>query len=432
LIIVGLRTGEFRFPFPSHGPDSLDGRSYYTAKLAIADLPRTKCNTTLGGRHGHLLKDIPPGLNYSFYTEKLGHPEPLFAWRSKFSDYLYKADPDTPVRTIKAQGGQYTGPFHWGSRPFTISELKRLQTFPDYYEFVGSRQQVIQQIGNSVPPQLGRVLALSVAHQIFDVKTPFDLIYMRETHKLGFRQRKRELTNIYAKKAARAISKLKNNPSPGHSIKRSVKRVEVAEDLRLVKPSSTNSVGYKLSVSPRLKSISVSLAELREPNRKPQYGISFSTNNLILQKYGIEQVSLISRSDEHTSVLALWRHLELLVRTHFYKDDLVQLFGYYQYQQGTTFDFEFHNPDLEKDHFWKILSNLTRGNSVGKVHTIGDLADMHSVTKKHLHASLVNLKTVGFEIRSHNTNRQIKRDSILIPYAFPSLNERSLQRLTVL
>ena len=46
----------------------------------------------------------------------------------KFSDFLYKADPDRPVRTIKAQGGKYTGPFHWESRPFTVDELKRLQT----------------------------------------------------------------------------------------------------------------------------------------------------------------------------------------------------------------------------------------------------------------------------------------------------------------
>ena len=42
---------------------------------------------------GDLLPDIPPGLNYSFYTEKMGHPEPKFAWRSKFSGFLYKLDP---------------------------------------------------------------------------------------------------------------------------------------------------------------------------------------------------------------------------------------------------------------------------------------------------------------------------------------------------
>ena len=45
-----------------------------------------------------------------------------------------------PVRTIKAQGGQYTGPFSWENRRFTVAELKRLQTIPDAYEVVGNRQ----------------------------------------------------------------------------------------------------------------------------------------------------------------------------------------------------------------------------------------------------------------------------------------------------
>jgi DNA (cytosine-5)-methyltransferase 1 len=42
------------------------------------------------------------------------------------------------------------------------------------------------------------------------------------------------------------------------------------------------------------------------------------------------------------------------------------------------------------------------------------------------------LKTIGFEIRSCNTNKQIKEGDYLIPYQFPTLNERSLQRLTEL
>lgn len=133
MFIVGTRDGNFRFPAPTHGPDSPDGIPHIGAAEAIegAIVTTQEQQVRLGGRFGHLLEQIPPGLNYSFFTEKMGHPQPIFAWRSKFSDFLYKADPKTPVRTIKAQGGQYTGPFHWENRPFTISELKRLQTFPD-------------------------------------------------------------------------------------------------------------------------------------------------------------------------------------------------------------------------------------------------------------------------------------------------------------
>ena len=104
LIIVGLKEGIFKFPRPTHGPDSLDKTQHYTAAIAIKDVisRESDISNKLTGRYAKLLEDIPPGLNYSFYTEEMGHPNPIFAWRSKFSDFLYKADPDMPVRTIES------------------------------------------------------------------------------------------------------------------------------------------------------------------------------------------------------------------------------------------------------------------------------------------------------------------------------------------
>ncbi len=132
---------------------------------------------------------------------------PLFSWRSKFSDLLYKADPDLPVRTIKAQGGQYTGPFHWENRAFSIDELKRLQTFPDDYILTGGQQVAIQQLGNSVPPQFGRILAISILNQLFEVNFPFDIDYLSPHDQLGFRSRKAILTANYQQKAKEAIAR---------------------------------------------------------------------------------------------------------------------------------------------------------------------------------------------------------------------------------
>jgi len=54
---------------------------------------------------------------------------------------------------------------------------------------------------------------------------------------------------------------------------------------------------------------------------------------------------------------------------------------------------------------------------------------MFGVPQKELHAILTTMKEIGFEIRNHRTNKQIPAGHILIPYAFPTLNERSLQRL---
>lgn len=210
MIIVGTKDVNYSFPKPTHGPDSINAIPYYTAGHALQNCVLTDedLQQKVTGSHGHLLNNIPPGLNYSFYTEKLGHPQPIFAWRSKFSDYLYKADPQKPIRTLKAQGGQYTGPFHWDNRKFSISELKRLQTFPDSYPVVGKRNVAIHQIGNSVAPQMARILALSILEQIFQLRIPVKLHYLQPHEELGFKKRKRSFSKEYAQKAQEAIDQI--------------------------------------------------------------------------------------------------------------------------------------------------------------------------------------------------------------------------------
>ena len=48
------------------------------------------------------------------------------------------------------------------TRPFTIREYARIQTFPDDWIFVGSQAQQYKQIGNAVPVNLGRELGYSI------------------------------------------------------------------------------------------------------------------------------------------------------------------------------------------------------------------------------------------------------------------------------
>ena len=114
---------------------------------------------TIRGQWGHLLPGIPPGDNYLFYTERRGHPEPLFEWRTRFWSFLLKLDPNRASPTIQAHPGPNVGPFHWENRRLRVPELRRLFTFPDEFEFVGKRASVQAQIGNSVPPLLARQVA---------------------------------------------------------------------------------------------------------------------------------------------------------------------------------------------------------------------------------------------------------------------------------
>jgi len=64
--------------------------------------------------------------------------------------------------------GKAVGPFHWKNRRLCVPELKRLQGFPDAFEFSGSRRSIQVQLGNSVPPLLACVVADSLQGQLAD------------------------------------------------------------------------------------------------------------------------------------------------------------------------------------------------------------------------------------------------------------------------
>lgn len=132
-------------------------RPHVTAGEALAGLiSDPEREETVGGQYGRLLPGIPPGSNYLHYTEERGHPEPLFKWRSRYWSFLLKLDPAKPSPTIQAQPGPNVGPFHWDNRRLRVAEVKRLFTFPDQFELVGSRGSVQAQLGNSVPPLLAQ------------------------------------------------------------------------------------------------------------------------------------------------------------------------------------------------------------------------------------------------------------------------------------
>ncbi len=120
----------------------------------------------LGGQYAHLLPQIPPGENYLHFTAERGHPQPLFRWRSRYWSFLLKLDPARPSPTIQAQPGPNVGPFHWENRRLRVGEVKRLFTFPDEFELVGTRPSIQAQLGNAVPPLLAEKIAAQVMSAI--------------------------------------------------------------------------------------------------------------------------------------------------------------------------------------------------------------------------------------------------------------------------
>lgn len=173
LIMLGVEKGNPVpvLPVPTHtgkwerrSTGLAEGLPHVSVGEALADLTTIPEEGELvGGQFGHLLPDVPPGGNYLHYTEKRGHPTPLFEWRSRYWSFLLKLDPTRPSPTIQAQPGPYVGPFHWENRRLRVPEMKRLFGFPDDYEFVGSRNSVQAQLGNCVPPPLAQQALAAIA-----------------------------------------------------------------------------------------------------------------------------------------------------------------------------------------------------------------------------------------------------------------------------
>ena len=77
----------------------------------------------------------------------------------KISQIYKRLDPDKPSYTVTGSGGGGTLIYHWKEdRALTNRERARLQTFPDNFEFFGSKESVRRQIGMALPPLGAKII----------------------------------------------------------------------------------------------------------------------------------------------------------------------------------------------------------------------------------------------------------------------------------
>ncbi len=102
------------------------------------------------------LKMIPPDENHEFVRGTKWEVE------GRGISLIYRRlHPLKPSYTVVAYGGGGTWGYHYrrGRGKLTNRERARLQTFPDSFLFKGSSAEVRAQIGEAVPPLLGRKIA---------------------------------------------------------------------------------------------------------------------------------------------------------------------------------------------------------------------------------------------------------------------------------
>ena len=153
IIIIGIRSDihvEFKVP----APVSLE---YRTSRMAIEcpPIPIDAPNNELTKQSSQVverLKYINPGENA--FTAKIPEHLRINVKGAKISQIYKRLDPDKPAYTVTGSGGGGTHVYHWNeNRALTNRERARLQTFPDDYVFLGSKESVRKQIGMALPPQ---------------------------------------------------------------------------------------------------------------------------------------------------------------------------------------------------------------------------------------------------------------------------------------
>ena len=179
LILVGIRKDisknvQFNWPAPY--------KRIMTMKDALIKGPLFKTDVPKSGgqtypeRKVEILSKVPEGgywrdLDDDLQREYMGGSYFLGGGKTGMARRLAWDEPSLTLTTAPAQ--KQTERCHPSeTRPLTVREYARIQTFPDDWEFAGSISSQYKQIGNAVPVNLAHALGRSLIRLLNDIYQP--------------------------------------------------------------------------------------------------------------------------------------------------------------------------------------------------------------------------------------------------------------------
>lgn len=158
IIIVGtLPEYEFNFPKPEE--------RIVTLKDALYNVPKSE-GMQYSANRKRILEMVPPGgcwrdLPEDVQKEFMGKSYYSGGGRTGMARRLSWDEPSLTLTTSPSQ--KQTERCHPDEiRPFTVREYARIQTFPDYWEFIGTISNRYKQIGNAVAVRMAYKLGKSI------------------------------------------------------------------------------------------------------------------------------------------------------------------------------------------------------------------------------------------------------------------------------
>lgn len=176
LILVGIRKDidiEYQYPKPNHRVYNLED-ALKKGELYDCDVPKS-AGSKYPETKRKVLDLVPPkgywrDLPIEIQKEYMGKSFYLGGGRTGMARRIGWDEPSLTLTCSPAQ--KQTERCHpEETRPFTVREYARIQTFPDKWEFAGSVSQQYKQIGNAVPVNLAKEIGYSVVKFLNEYKS---------------------------------------------------------------------------------------------------------------------------------------------------------------------------------------------------------------------------------------------------------------------
>lgn len=158
LIVLGYRAGDAPpLPTPTHG-EGVGTEDWVSLRACLSQIPAPREGEIVrpSGKMALELRDVPPGSGVKS-PGKAETTRPGGHWGYKQGAFV--ADLDRPARTVTASSQQdWLRDDRLGLRRLSPRECAAIQSFPSEWTFTGNRVSQYRQIGNAVPPILGKAI----------------------------------------------------------------------------------------------------------------------------------------------------------------------------------------------------------------------------------------------------------------------------------
>lgn len=169
LIMIGIRhdmAEKIHFEYPEPNPE------WTTLRQALKDCPKSE-GQTFSRKKYEVMKLVPAGGSWADLPDDVAR---AYMGKSYFSGggrrgMARRIAWDEPCLTLTTSPSQkQTERCHpEETRPFTVREYARIQSFPDYWQFSGSIRSQYKQIGNAVPVELARRVGVEIVKALKEV-----------------------------------------------------------------------------------------------------------------------------------------------------------------------------------------------------------------------------------------------------------------------